>query len=128
MLEFRLRSASWLECKLFKASWLVPSSRCLVTTGTQRSSVLPEDTMCKTAWSPPGLLTAQRNSHFGLDDVGVYLSDSVDGVRPHDAQVRHVHPLASVLLDQRHLPQLVHVVRVESCDVLQATQSRRTGG
>lgn len=128
MLEFRLRSASWLECKLFKASWLVPSSRCLVTTGTQRSGVLPEDTMCKTAWSPPGLLTAQRNSHFSLDDVGVYLSDSVDGVRPHDAQVRHVHPLASLLLDQRHLPQLVHVVRVESCDVLQATQSRQTGG
>lgn len=40
-------------------------------------------------------------------------------MRSHDAQVRHVHPLAALLLDQGHLPQLVHVLRVESCDFLQ---------
>lgn len=56
--------------------------------------------------------------HLGLDDVGVYLSDSVHGVGAHDAQVRHVHPLAAVLLDQRHFPQLVHVFRKESSNFL----------
>lgn len=62
---------------------------------------------------------------MGLDDVGVYLSDSVDGVRSHDAQVRHVHPLASVLFNQRHLPQLVHVVWIHGCNPLRR-QNRRT--
>lgn len=85
--------------------------------------------LSKASWiAPSSLLPAQSNSHFSLDDVGVDLSDSVDGVRSHDAQVRHVHPLASLLFDQRHLPQLVHVVRVKSCDFLQATQSAGGGG
>lgn len=53
------------------------------------------------------------------------LSDSVDGVRSHDAQVRHVDPLAPLLLDQGHLPQLVHVLRVESCDFLQRQKRTR---
>lgn len=56
--------------------------------------------------------------HLSLYDVGVYLSDSVDGVRSHDAQVRHVHPLASVFLDQRHFPQFVHVFWKGDCDSL----------
>lgn len=54
MLEFRLRSASWLECKLLKASWLAPSSCCQVTTET-RSSVC-QRTQCArlfTSRSPP---------------------------------------------------------------------------
>lgn len=55
---------------------------------------------------------------MSLYDVGVYLSDSVDGVRSHDAQVRHVHPLASVFFDQRHFPQFVHVSREGGCDSL----------
>lgn len=57
--------------------------------------------------------------HFRLDDVGVYLSNPVDGMRSHDAQVCHVHPLASILFDQRHLPQFVHVFGKERRDPLQ---------
>lgn len=75
--------------------------------------------------SPP--CSEELNSHFSLDNVGVYLGDSVNGVGPHDAQMGHVHPLASLLLDQRHLPQLVHVVRVESCNFLREAQSGHTG-
>lgn len=66
-------------------------------------------------------------SHLSLDDVGVYLSDSVDCVRPHDAQVRHVDPLAPIFLDQGHRPQLVHVVGIQSRDPLRG-QSRRSSG
>lgn len=83
----------------------------------------------KTFTAPPSISSAQRFkkvSHFGLDDVGVDLGDSVDGVRPHDAQVRHVHPLAPLLLDQGHLPQLVHVLRIESCDFLQRQKRTRS--
>lgn len=65
------------------------------------------------------LHTDLEGLHFSLDDVGVYLSNSVDGVRSHDAQVRHVHPLASILFNQRHLPQFVHVFWKECCDPLQ---------
>lgn len=65
------------------------------------------------------LYTDLEGLHFSLDDVGVYLSNSVDGVRSHDAQVRHVHPLASILFNQRHLPQFVHVFWKECCDPLQ---------
>ena len=53
-----------------------------------------------------------------LDDVGVYLSDPIDCVRAHDAQVRHVDPLAPVFLDQGHGPQLVHVVGIQGRDPL----------
>lgn len=66
-------------------------------------------------------------SHLGLDDVGVYLSDSVDCVRAHDAQVRHVDPLAPVFLNQGHRPQLVHVVGIQSGDPLRG-QSRLSSG
>lgn len=66
----------------------------------------------------------KKVSHLSLDDVGVDLGDSVDGVRSHDAQVRHVDPLAPVLLDQGHLPQLVHVVWVEGSDFLQRQKRR----
>lgn len=57
-------------------------------------------------------------SHLSLDDVGVYLSNSVDGVRPHNAQVRHVDPLAPIFFNQGHCPQLVHVFGVQSRDSL----------
>lgn len=60
------------------------------------------------------------HSHLSLDDVGVYLGDSVDGVRAHDAQVRHVDPLAPVLFNQGHCPQLVHVFGIQSRDPLRA--------
>lgn len=60
------------------------------------------------------------NSHLSLDDLGVDLSDSVDGVRAHDAQVRHVDPLAPVLFNQGHCPQLVHVFGIQSRDPLRA--------
>lgn len=59
--------------------------------------------------------------HFSLDDVGVYLCDSIDSMRSHDAQMRHVNPLASIFFDQRHLPQFVHVFWKQSCDSLQNT-------
>lgn len=84
----------------------------------------------KTFTALPAISFAQRFkkvSHLGLDDVGVDLSDSVDGVRSHDAQVRHVHPLAPLLLDQGHLPQLVHVLWVESYDFLQRQKHRGSG-
>lgn len=83
--------------------------------------------MCKTARSSSPLFPPQRNLHFCLDDIGVYLGNSVDGVGPHDTKVGHVHPLASLLLNQRHLPQLVHVIWIESCDSLQAAQNESTG-
>lgn len=70
------------------------------------------------------LNTDPANSHLSLDDVGVYLSDAVDGVRAHDAQVRHVDPLAPVLFNQGHCPQLVHVFGIQSRDPLRA-QSKR---
>lgn len=70
----------------------------------------------------------QPNSHLSLDDVGVYLGDSVDGVRAHDAQVRHVDPLAPVLFDQGHGPQLVHVFGIQSGDPLGAQSRRPSAG
>ena len=69
---------------------------------------------------------ASENAHFSLDDVGVYLRDPVDSVRAHDAQVSHVHPLAAVLLDQRHLLNLLHVFRIQSCDSLQTQRKKDT--
>lgn len=59
-----------------------------------------------------------KGLHFGFDDVGVYLSYSIDGVRAYDTQMGHVHPLAAVLFNQRHFPQFVHVVREESSNFL----------
>lgn len=56
--------------------------------------------------------------HFSLDDVGVYLSNPIDSVRSHDAQVCHVYPLASIFFNKRHFPQFVHVFWKESRDPL----------
>lgn len=57
------------------------------------------------------LIGRPPDSHAGLQDVRVDLSDTVDGVRSDHAQVSHVDPLGVVLLDQRHPPQTVRVAR-----------------
>ena len=51
------------------------------------------------------------DSHAALHDVGVNLSDAIDGVRADHAQVSHVDPLGLALLDQRHPPQTICVTR-----------------
>lgn len=63
-------------------------------------------------------------SHLSLDDVGVYLSNSIDSVRSHNAQVCHVDPLAPIFFNQGHCPQLLHVFGVQSRDSLWV-QSKR---
>ena len=51
------------------------------------------------------------DSHAALHDVGVNLSDPVDGVLADHAQVSHVGPLGLALLNQRHPPQMICVTR-----------------
>lgn len=46
-------------------------------------------------------------------------SHSVDGVRPHDAQMSHVDFLSAAFLDQGHSAQTVVVSRVELTDALE---------
>lgn len=57
------------------------------------------------------LIGRPPHSHAVLQDVGVDLSDTIDGVRSDHAQVSHVDPLGVALLDQRHSPQTVRVTR-----------------
>lgn len=57
--------------------------------------------------------------HLVLDDLGVDLCHSVDCVRANNTQVRHVDPLHTLLLDDRHPAQSVHVFWEQSRDFLQ---------
>ncbi len=59
---------------------------------------------------------------MGLQEVRVDLSDTVDGVRAHNAQVGHVDTLDAVLLNQRHASHLVVVAGEASLDVLQVSE------
>lgn len=56
--------------------------------------------------------------HVGFDDVGVYLSHTIDSMGAHDAQMGHVNSPASFLLDQRHTADTVHILRKQRCYVL----------
>lgn len=96
-----LKSTTWPFC-LFKTPKTCPPQTFSTTN-------------CRTVFR----VMRSPDSHLGLDDVGVNLSHSVDGVRAHDAQMSHVDPLTPVLLDQRHFPQLFKVFGKHNCDFLQ---------
>lgn len=71
-------------------------------------------------WVCDGLcLIYMHDSHFIFDDVRVNLSDSVNSMGSDDAQVSHVHSLPTLLLNQRHPAQTVHIPREQGCNVLQ---------
>lgn len=51
------------------------------------------------------------HSHLGLHDVRVDLCYTVHRVAAHDAEVGHVDPFASFLLNERHSPHAADVFR-----------------
>lgn len=53
---------------------------------------------------------------------------SVDGVRPHDAQMSHVDFLSVSFLNQGHSAQTVVISRVELADALEGEGTSRRSG
>lgn len=52
----------------------------------------------------------------------MYPSDTIDGMRPHNGQMRHVHSFLSVFLHQRHPPQPIQIPRPLLLHLLQVQQ------
>lgn len=66
--------------------------------------------------------------HGAFDDFRVDASHSVDGVRPHDAQMSHVDFFSITLLDQGHSAQTVVISRVELTDALEGQTNEVLNG
>lgn len=66
--------------------------------------------------------------HSAFDDFRVDASHSVDGVRPHNAQMSHVDSFSITLLDQGHSAQTVVISRVELTDALEGQTSEVFNG
>ena len=62
-------------------------------------------------WNLPGKEGVEFREEVLAQQLGVQRRDPVHGVRAHDGEVRHPHPLLAVLLDQRAGPLLVVVAR-----------------
>lgn len=60
-----------------------------------------------------------RHVHSSFEDVRVDLGHAVDSMRTHNAQMSHVDPLLSALLNERHAAQTIIITRILRSNSLQ---------
>lgn len=64
-------------------------------------------------------LCSFEDIHCSCEDVGVYLGHTIHSMGSHNAQVGHVDPLLSTLLNERHAAHAIMITRELGSNVLQ---------